>query len=482
MSASKKTQAQLLIAMGSLAELWHTPDQRPFATIEVAGVRQTMAIGSMNLAQWLSREFYLKTKNAPSPSAMSGAVDVLGAKALYDGTERSVFMRLARVDQTIYLDLGDPAWSVIGISPNGWHPVANPPVRFYRTAGMEALPFPKSGGCVSELRPLLNVQDDDDFVLAVAWLLASLNPDGPFPIALIQGGQGSAKSTMARTLRGLIDPTNPPVMARPKNEQDLAIRGQNSWILSYDNLSGIPWWLSDACCRMATGGGFVTRKLYSNDEEVRFNICRPQILNGIEDLATRDDLRDRGILFELPVITPNCRISEREHQRRLNEKHPRILGALLDAVSVALREEARTQIKELPRMADFAIWVSAAERGLPWRDGLIYDAYERNRSLALVITLENDPVAGKIISLAESKGEWFGTPTRLYADLTPSLLSSGRGGWPRTASAFSQRLKRLQPGLREVGIEVEWIREPDEKRTRKIRVRAVRAVQEDEKV
>ena len=131
-------------------------------------------------------------------------------------------------------------------------------------------------------------------------------------------------------------------------------------------------------------------------------------------------------------------------------------------------------------MADFSIWVSAAERGLPWQDGLIHAAYERNRSLALVITLENDPVAGKIISLAESEGEWFGTPTRLYADLTPSLLTYGRGGWPRTPSAFSQRLKRLQPGLREVGIEVEWIREPDENRTRKIRVRAVRAVQENE--
>ena len=120
---------------------------------------------------------------------------------------------------------------------------------------------------------------------------------------------------------------------------------------------------------MATGGGFVTRKLYSNDEEVRFNLCRPQILNGIEDLATRDDLRDRGILFELPVIVPEQRITENEHKKRLQAAHPSLLGALLHAVSAGLREESRIELDELPRMADFAIWTTAAETGLPWEQG-----------------------------------------------------------------------------------------------------------------
>ena len=277
------TQAQILITIGSEAELWHTADHRPFATVEVVGVQQTMAIGSVEFTRWLSREFYRRTKKATSKPKMADAIGVLAAMALYEGDERDVFVRLARLDDTIYLDLGDADWSVIAIAPEGWRPITNPPVRFYRAAGIMALPFPQSGGCVMELRPLLNVKDEDDFALAVAWLLAALNPNGPFPVALIQGEQGSAKSTMAKTLRGL--PAEPLVMARPKNEQDLAIRGQNSWVLSYDNLSGVPWWLSDAFCRVATGGGFVTRKLYSNDEEVRFNLCRPQILNGIEDLG-----------------------------------------------------------------------------------------------------------------------------------------------------------------------------------------------------
>ena len=232
MSSSKKTQSQLLITIGSEAELWHTADHRPFATAEVVGVQQTMAIGSVDFTRWLAREFYRRTKKATSSSKMTEAIGVLAAMALYDGDERPAFVRLARLDDTIYLDLGDADWNVIAIAPEGWRPITNPPVRFYRAPGMLALPFPLSGGCVMELRPLLNVKNDDDFALAVAWLLAALNPTGPFPVALIQGEQGSAKSTMAKTLRGLIDPAEPSVMARPKSEQDFAIRGQNSWILS----------------------------------------------------------------------------------------------------------------------------------------------------------------------------------------------------------------------------------------------------------
>ena len=106
---------------------------------------------------------------------------------------------------------------------------------------------------------------------------------------------------------------------------------------AFDNLSKVPDWLSDAFCRIATGGGFKTRRLYRDTEEISLQVCRPQILNGIEDLATRDDLRDRGILFELPVILSRRRKPEREFWSDFDEARPHILGALLDAASTALR-------------------------------------------------------------------------------------------------------------------------------------------------
>ena len=44
-----------------------------------------------------------------------------------------------------------------------------------------------------------------------------------------------------------------------------------------------------------------------------------------------------------------------------------ILGALFDAVSGALRELPSTKLSSLPRMADFALWVTASEKALGWQ-------------------------------------------------------------------------------------------------------------------
>ena len=60
------------------------------------------------------------------------------------------------------------------------------------------------------------------------------------------------------------------------------IAATNGWVVALDNLSHLSTWLSDALCRLATGGGFSTRELYTHDEEKLFDAQRPVILNGIE--------------------------------------------------------------------------------------------------------------------------------------------------------------------------------------------------------
>ena len=47
-----------------------------------------------------------------------------------------------------------------------------------------------------------------------------------------------------------------------------------------------------------------------------------------------------------------------------------------DALSAALANEATTHLPRKPRMADFAVWVSAAESATPWPPGGFMDAYE----------------------------------------------------------------------------------------------------------
>jgi hypothetical protein len=119
---------------------------------------------------------------------------------------------------------------------------------------MEALPIPTRGGSLDELRPFVNVADEADWKLIVSWVVQALRPRGPYPVLVLHGEQGSAKSTTARVLRALVDPRTPAVRSMPRSDHDLMIAAQNAWLLALDNISHLPQWLSDALCRLATGG------------------------------------------------------------------------------------------------------------------------------------------------------------------------------------------------------------------------------------
>jgi hypothetical protein len=68
----------------------------------------------------------------------------------------------------------------------------------------------------------------------------------------------------------------------------------------------------------------------------------------------RSDLLDRSITLTLPVILDEERQEEDYLWQRFREVQPRILGALLDAVSAALTNKSKVKLISRPRMADFA--------------------------------------------------------------------------------------------------------------------------------
>src|SRR5262249_6505710 len=162
------------------------------------------------------------------------------------------------------------------------------------------------------LRRSLNVQSDADFTLVNAWLVAALRPRGPYPALAVSGEQGSAKSTSSALIKKVVDPNTAPLRALSREDRDLFIAANNAHVLASDNLSGLPPWISDTLCRLSTGGGFATRELYANQDEVLFDATRPLILNGIEDVVTRPDLADRCIMLTLSPIPEDQRRTEEE--------------------------------------------------------------------------------------------------------------------------------------------------------------------------
>ena len=196
--------------------------------------------------------------------------------------------------------------------------------------GLLPLPVPERGGSIEALRSFLNLSNRNDFVLVVAWLLAALRSGGPYPLLAISGEQGSAKTVLSKMLKALVDPNAAPVRALPREERELMIAANNGYVLAFDNLSGLPAWLSDALCRLASGGSFAVRQLYTDDDEVLFHATRPSLLNGIEDVISRPDLADRSIFLTLAPIAEAQRQSERDLWHQFELARPCILGALLD--------------------------------------------------------------------------------------------------------------------------------------------------------
>src|ERR1700719_4134611 len=100
------------------------------------------------------------------------------AKALFDGEESSINLRVANHCRKLYLDLCDRAWRAVEIDAEGWRIVNRPPPRFHRTRGSRPLPEPERGGGLDELRRFLNV-DHQGWALIKAFLVAALRPRVP---------------------------------------------------------------------------------------------------------------------------------------------------------------------------------------------------------------------------------------------------------------------------------------------------------------
>jgi hypothetical protein len=461
----KRSVADQLVALvNAEAQLFHDPDDTPYAVIKRDGIEQTWRLRSKRFKAWLSlrhREEYDKT---PGSQAVADALNELEGEALHRGDVEEVYVRVAGGERRrVYLDLADEDWSAVLITPDGWDVVARPAVRFRRPAGMLPLPRPSSGrGELDELRGLLNIDDDDDWLLTVGWLLAALMPGGPFPIKELVGEAGSAKSTHARLARAVVDPTSSPLRRPPREARDLMIGASNNWVVAFDNMTDLSDWLADDLCRLATGGGFATRTLFSDDDETIFNAMRPIVLTGIGGVGDdRNDLPDRTLRIRKPRIPKSRRRKEEDVVAAFERIRASVLGTLLDAVAVALGTVHGIEFGELPRMADAAAWIEAAGAEFGWERGDFLAAYDGAHARAHELAVESSLVGPPLVEVAFDGG-FVGSPTELLDAITAKVDEqvTRRKEWPKNAAVFGKQLRRLAPDLRGLGATVELDQEP----------------------
>jgi hypothetical protein len=236
------------------AAFFHNSASAAFADVIVDGHRKTWLLSGTEFHDWLLQQFFNELEKAPSLTAMKTAIRTLSAHAQFKGAKHEVFLRAAKCDGKIYLDIGDSEWSVMEIDATGWRMIDNSPVHFRRTQGIQALPIPKHGGSIAQLRSLVNLTEDG-FALYVSCILDALCPDRrPHPVLYLAGEEGSTKSTAAKIARSLIDPNEVALRSLPTTVREIFVSANGGHAMVFDNVSNILPAISDALCQLTTVG------------------------------------------------------------------------------------------------------------------------------------------------------------------------------------------------------------------------------------
>ena len=455
----KLTQREALLTICDLVILWRSPEGETYATVPVGDHQEHYALTSRAFRNWMLGELARRYLQKGRPASVGGnavkdTLQALEARAHVEGIIQPAPLRVAEHEGAVYLDRGTPDWSAIKVAAAGWSIVPSAPVPILRSKRTGPLGEVAGTGDLRPLRILLKRLPDEDFTLLIGWCLGALSPTGPYPILIVNGEAGSGKSTIVRLVQRIVDPVAGDLLQPPGDDRDLIAAARNGRVLAYDNLSSVRAELADSLCRLATGSEIGGRALYSDHDTATFAACRPLVLNGIPDLAARGDLADRSIVIKLGPL--DSRETERDWWREVEKVVPAALAALLDALSYGLKQLDNVETPNV-RMADFAHLIVAAEPALPWGPGTFLDAYARNRQNAIITLVEGDLVANRILAFAkEHPSGWLGLVSALYEQLDAKLTSDARraGDWPGNPRWFSDRLRRVLPALRSLGINI----------------------------
>ena len=409
-----------------------------------------LPVRSRAYREWFFHEFYAQYDTLPPSRAFHSVLNHLEAEANYHGQNQrlSVWRRVGCrgagiVPSQILLNLANSECEFVEISPAGWYTTAGAGALFQPSRSSRPLPAPAATatpGALETLRSCLNLPSRADWLRCLAWLLAALRPDGPFPVLILQGPPGSGKSFAARVLRSVIDPCDSPLTPIPSSVRDLRTLARHNWILAFDHLSALSPQLTDALCRLSSGLGATLRETSGPGAEPLLQYYkRPILLTVTDRWSCPADLAHRALTVTLPPLAPRTEDSLIEV---FQQAWPDILAALCAAIGAALSRMNHIDPPSL-RCPDALAWAMAAAPALGCTEGEL--------RLAFDLPAPPHPIAEAVLTLIEQRRHFTGTAAQLLDLLQPVVGC-------QNPQVLSRHLRSCMLTLADVGIELKFRR------------------------
>ncbi len=417
-------------------------------------------IKSDEFQKFISLKIWKKFKRVIKGDHKKMIIDTIDSRAIFEQNGHTLHLRTAWLDKILWYDLGNGR--SVKITKDDWEIIENSPVFFknYPHQEKQVDPVHSDGKEIEKIFEFLNLQGNQQFqILMATYLCGVLLPHIPRPVIIVHGLQGSAKSTMLRVIKRLLDPSTLDLLTCPKNSEEVIQILSHNYLVYFDNVSEIKEWVSDNLCRACTGMAFSKRKLYTDDEDMVYQYLRAIGMNGINLVAQKPDLLDRSLIFELEPIDRSNRKDEESFWIRFENLKPQILGAVFTILSKAIALKDTIILDKRPRLADYAIWGCAIAEAVGYGQESFVIAYEANIKKQNDEALNASTVAQIVIGFMESKSEWTGPAKTLLNELTEIADEYGLkkdNSLPKSTRWLWRKIKEVKANLNTIGIDASY--------------------------
>ncbi len=435
-------------------ELFKDQMGQAHARVKLDEGNRILEVESDNFTGWLEKQLYKHLKHAPPKNQVEALQRDLAFKARFERPEYPLAVRVARYKDSIWVDINGS--QAVKVNPGSWEIVDDPPILFRSFPHQKPLPVPVKGGDPCDILRFVNLKNEDQKRLYMCFLVTALIPDIPIAILVLNGSPGSAKSTLLKFTKLLLDPSKPVFQGKLRNMKDFAQIASQHRMLAFDNLSKLGDEQSDILCGAITGDGDCKRKAYTDHATTSFEYRNIVGLTGVHLLPERSDLLDRSLILTLDRIDETDVKYEEELTQEFEKALPSIFGGILDTLAEVLVIKETISIDEKPRLADFAKYGASAAEALGWGKDAFLDVFKSNIALQNDSIIEADPFTQTVIKFMEEHDEWDSTATDLLVKLNKIAsaleLDTKASNWPKSSNKIATALRYSEQALLSEGI------------------------------